>query len=194
MEFRSFEQSRIANQDDSLNKKKKQPKSTMLKKQEFSEHEQREIRHPIIQEAIKKRNELLETRGLLQMSKVDFDTYFASSKFDIRTDLKQGNTGDCYAVAAIHAMSRSPHFEMICRSSMKKRLDGVWEIKIPLLSKNWRMITISPEELLTQENKQFLKRNKRGGNNTRFKNRAIANAGRRGIASFGSSFYKTKIW
>ena len=123
--------------------------------EKFEKRQEREISEPLIEEARSKRNQLLEERGLLPMSKADFDQYFASKDFEIRTDLKQGNTGDCYAVAAIHAMSRSPHFEMIVRSSMKKLPDGSWEVKIPLLSKRFQTITITSEELLPQENKNL---------------------------------------
>ena len=122
--------------------------------------EKREIGNPVIEEARERWNQLMESRGLFQMSKVDFGTYFSSHEFDIRTDLKQQNIGDCYLVAAIHAMSQSPQFEMMVRDSMKKLSDGSWEVKMPLLNKDGKVVTIIPEEILPQQNKQFLRRGK----------------------------------
>ena len=61
--------------------------------------EQREIIGPVIEEARKKRNQLLEDRGVLQMSREDFNTYFASKDFDIGADLEQGGVADCQLVA-----------------------------------------------------------------------------------------------
>src|SRR3989344_5601164 len=129
---------------------------------EYLKREQREINKPVIEEAKRKRDQLLEARGLLSMSKVDFDTNFSSKDFEVRSDLKQQNVGDCHAVAAIHAMSRSPHFETICMSSIKKLPDGSWQVRVPLMSENGQMITITPEELLPQKNRRFLKRSKKG--------------------------------
>lgn len=108
---------------------------------EYLKREQREISRPVIEEAKRKRDQLLEARGILSMSKEDFSKYFSSKDFEVRSDLKQQNVGDCYAVAAIHAMSRSPHFEMICRSSMKRLPDGSWQVRVPLMSESGQMIT-----------------------------------------------------
>lgn len=127
---------------------------------DYLEHHQKEIAEPIIQEARIKRNELLDGRGVFQMSEEDFNTYFLPAGiFNNRESiLKQDNVGDCYAVAAIHAFSRSPHFEMICRSSMRRLADGSWEVRLPFLSQDGEVITITPDELVPQKNAQFLKR------------------------------------
>ena len=107
-------------------------------------------------EAMGKR--LLEKRGLFQMSREEYGQYFHTipNNFTIKPELNQGNVGDCYAVAAIHALSRSPHFEIIVRSSMKRHPDGSWEVKIPLFSEKGRTIIITPEDITSQENKQYL--------------------------------------
>lgn len=119
-----------------------------------------ELSRPIIEEARRKRDQLLEsTRGFL-MTKEDFNRYFTSGNFAIHASLKQQNVGDCYLVAAIHAMSCSPYFEMICRSSIKRMPDSSWQVKIPLMSENGEIVTITPKEILPQRNKQFLKKRK----------------------------------
>lgn len=158
---------------------------------EHLKREQREIGDPVIKEAVKKRDQLLEARGLLQMPKADFDAYFASNEFGILADLKQQNIGDCYAVAAIHAMSRSPHFEMICRSSMKRLPDGSWEVKIPLLSENGQVITIAPDELLPQKNRRFLKWSKEDWIDLRRKLMLVE--GKEGMQVLEAAFIKQKF-
>lgn len=86
-------------------------KRERLKSREFRAYltrEERENSPEVITEARRRRNQILEARGLLQMPEEDFKEYFASEDFDVRTELNQQNVGDCYAVAAIHAMS-GPH-------------------------------------------------------------------------------------
>jgi len=123
----------------------------------FIRNYERENVAPVIEEAKRMRNKILEERGLLQMSQEDYQTYFAPKDFEVGAELNQGNVGDCYAVAALHALSCSPNYEIICRSSMKKLPDGSWEVKIPLLSENGDVINITQEELGPQKNAQFLK-------------------------------------
>lgn len=124
------------------------------------ENEQREVKKTIIQEAQKKRNNILEKNGLFQLSKEDFNNYFLAEGGDAKNKLEQGNTGTCFIVAAIHALSCSPNFELLCRSSMKRLADGSWEVKIPLLDENGETVIITPEETKPQKNEQFLKRKK----------------------------------
>lgn len=121
-------------------------------------NKERTVEAPLIREALNKRNELLEGRGLFSLSKEDFDTHFASENFEIHADLKQGNVGDCYAVAAIHALSTSPHYEMIVRSATERLPDGSWRVRVPFLSTTYETITLTPEDLLPQKNEQFLKK------------------------------------
>ena len=42
---------------------------------------------------------------------------------------------------------------------MKKLLDGSWEIRVPLMSEDVEVVTISPDEILPQENPFFMRRN-----------------------------------
>ncbi len=160
---------------------------------EYLKREQREISRPVIEEAKRKRNQLLEARGLLSMSKTDFDTNFSSKDFEVRVDLKQQNVGDCYAVAAIHAMSRSPHFETICRSSMKRLPDGSWQVRVPLMSENGEMITITPEELLPQKNRQFLRRSEKGGIIPDLRRKLMPVKGKEGLQVLEAAFIKQKF-
>lgn len=160
---------------------------------EYLKREQREISRPVIEEAKRKRDQLLEARGLLSMSKADFDTNFSSKDFEVRADLKQQNVGDCYAVAAIHAMSRSPHFETICRSSMKKLPDGSWQVRVPLMSEDGQMITITPEELLPQKNRQFLRRSEKGGIMPDLRRKLMPVKGKEGLQVLEAAFIKQKF-
>ncbi|HCP08271.1 MAG TPA: hypothetical protein DIT25_00510 [Candidatus Moranbacteria bacterium] len=175
-----------------FSKKSSEWAKEIFKGKENTEKREKEISDPLIQEARKKRNQLLESRGLLKMSEDDFKKYFVAREFDIRDELKQANVGDCYAVAAIHALSRSPQFEMICRSSMKKLPNGSWEVRIPLLSEDSQTITITPEELRPQKNKQFLKRGKDGGMpDLRMKLRSMN--GKEGLQVLEAAFIKSKF-
>ena len=167
------------------------PEYTELK--DYLKREQREISRPVIEEAKRKRDQLLEARGILSMSKADFDTYFLSKEFEVRADLKQQNVGDCYLVAAIHAMSRSPHFETICRSSMKRLPDGSWQVRVPLMSEDGQMITITPEELLPQKNRQFLRRSEKGGIMPDLRRKLMPVKGKEGLQVLEAAFIKQKF-
>ena len=123
--------------------------------QDFFKHE-RKLSEPLHEEVREMRDRLLESRGRLPMSKEDFDLYFSPKDFEVSADLKQQNVGDCYLIAAIHAMSCSPHFELLCRSSMERSSDGSWRVKIPLLNEDGEWITVTKEEILPQKNKKFL--------------------------------------
>lgn len=160
---------------------------------EYLKREQREISRPVIEEAKRKRDQLLEARGLLSMTKADFDTNFSSKDFEVRADLKQQNVGDCYVVAAIHAMSRSPHFETICRSSMKKLPDGSWRVRVPLMNKDGQIITITPEELLPQKNRQFLRQSKKGGIMPDLRIKLMPVNGKEGLQVLEAAFIKQKF-
>ncbi len=154
--------------------------------------EQREISKPLIEEAKRRRDRILEARGFLSMSKVDFDTYFSSNDFEVRAGLQQQNVGDCYAVAAIHAMSRSPHFEMICRSSMKRLSDSSWEVRIPLMSESGEVITITPDELSPQKNERFLRR-ERGHLLPDLRRKLKPLKGKEGLQVLEAAFIKAKF-
>lgn len=119
---------------------------------------EKEVGAPLHREAREHRDKLLAGRGNFQLSKNDFDQHFSKGDFVVHEGLRQQNVGDCYAVAALHAFSQSPNFEMMVRSSTKRLPDGSWEVKIPLLDKNAETITVSPEEMQSQWNPGFLKR------------------------------------
>ena len=123
--------------------------------QDFFRYE-KELPESLHEEAREERDRLLESQGKLPMSKEDFDRYFSSEDFEVSADLKQQNVGDCYLIAAIHAMSRSPNFELFCRSSMERLHDGSWRVKIPLLSEDGEWITITKEEISPQKSREFL--------------------------------------
>jgi hypothetical protein len=151
------------------------------------------LSRPIREEAKRKRNQLLEAGGFFLMSKEEFTRYFISEGFEIHASLKQQNVGDCYLVAAIHAMSCSSHFEMICRSSMKRMIDGSWQVKIPLMSENGQIITITPEEILPQRNKQFFKRGEYNKIIPDLRPRLNPLKGKEGLQVLESAFIKAKF-
>ena len=128
----------------------------LLSRREEREQEE-EVSKLLFGEARMVRDYILESQGKLLMPKEDFDRYFSSKDFDISADLRQQNVGDCYLIAAIHAMSCSPNFELFCRSSMERLHDGSWRVKIPLLSEDGEWITITQEEILPQKNRKFLR-------------------------------------
>ncbi len=118
-----------------------------------------EIRPEVIKEAREEATRVFEGRGLFTLTKEEFNTYFISAEdFDAGPELKQSNIGDCYLVAAIHALSRSPNFETICRASMLRQSDGSWEIKIPLLGEQSDVVKITQEEIGAQNNNRFFKK------------------------------------
>lgn len=173
-----------------IEKPSERPEYDELK--DYLEQVDKELSGPIIEEAKRKRSQLLESRGLFSLSKEDFDTYFASRELEIGADLKQGNTGDCYIVAAVHAISRSPHFEMVVRSSMKRLPGGVWEVKIPLLSEGGEVVTIFPEEILPQKNRKFFKR-KRGEVIPDLRKKLTPLKGKEGMRALEAAFIKQKF-
>lgn len=181
------------NADTGAEKSESNERTEYTELKDYLKREQREVSRPIIEEARRRRNQLLEERGLFLMSKSDFNAYFSSKNFEIRADLKQQNVGDCYAVAAIHAMSCSPHFEMICRSSMKRLPDGSWQVRLPLMSEEGQMVTITPEELLPQKNRQFLKRNQKDGKMPDLRRKLKPVKGKEGLQVLEAVFIKQKF-
>ncbi|MBP9801099.1 MAG: hypothetical protein KBC83_00310 [Candidatus Moranbacteria bacterium] len=113
--------------------------------------------HPqVFREARGKLVDLLEKRNKFVLSKKGYEQYFTDKHLE-RKGFRQGNVGDCYAVAALHALSESPNFEMLVRSSCRRLPDGTWKVRIPLLDERGAMISISPEEISSQRNTGFLK-------------------------------------
>ncbi|MBI3632071.1 MAG: hypothetical protein HY225_01325 [Candidatus Vogelbacteria bacterium] len=153
---------------------------------------EKELSELTIREARDKRNELLEDRGLFHLSKEDFQKYFASTEFDVRAKMNQQNVGDCYLIAAIHALSCSPHYEMIVRSSVKRLQDGSWGVRIPLLSQRGKFIRITPNEIEPQKNPRFLEP---GFLNKSSDKREVLYPvkGREGLQVLESAFMKSKF-
>ena len=152
---------------------------------------ERDLPKGIIEEARKRRDKLLDARNLFSISEEDFNTYFLSRDSEVHANLKQKNVGDCYLLAAIHAMSCSPNFEMFCRSSMKRLPDGSWQVRFPLMSKDGQVITITPEELLPQSNRQFLGQGKDGKLDSR--EQLIPVEGKEGLQVLEAAFIKQKF-
>ena len=114
--------------------------------------------HPqVFREARGKLVDLLEKRGRFVLPKKDYERYFTDKHLE-RKGFRQGNVGDCYAVAALHVLSESPNFEMLVRSSCQRLPDGTWKVRIPLLDERGVTISISPEEISSQRNTGFLRR------------------------------------
>lgn len=105
--------------------------------------EKNEVDRSLIQKVKNKRDALLEENNLL-MPKDEFIKFFSSQ---LRQPL---NIAECYLVGAINAIKNSPHFEIMCRSSIKKLDNGSWQVKLPLLSNDGEIITIDPDEILPQ--------------------------------------------
>lgn len=113
--------------------------------------------HPqVFREAREKLVDLLEKRDKFVLSEKGYERYFTDKHLE-RKGFRQGNVGDCYAVAALHALSESPNFEMLVRSSCRRFPDGTWKVRIPLLDERGATISISPEEISSQRNTGFLK-------------------------------------
>lgn len=103
-------------------------------------------------------SEVMDRETDFAMPKEDFEKYFGVDNFSNSPTLKKINIGDCYAIAAIHSMSLSPFFEIMCRSAMRQIEDGSWEVSLPLLGVKKSKIIITQEELLPEKNKNFLKK------------------------------------
>ncbi|MEI7498385.1 MAG: C2 family cysteine protease [Candidatus Falkowbacteria bacterium] len=158
---------------------------------DFGERREKEIDVPLITEAREHLSQVLDDRGLMTMSKTEYEEFFGSTDFGIHSDLKQQNVGDCYAVAAIHAMRCSPNFELLVRTSMKKNKDGTWDVKIPLLDKNGQTVNITPEELLPQRNEKFLQ--KKGKYSVDLRPKLRPAAGKEGFLVLEAAYIKLKF-
>lgn len=108
----------------------------------------------LLQEARRCREKILEKKGFFSLSEEEYKQYF-SDVYSGQQKFKQGNVGNCYAVAAIHALSQSENFELMARSSMQRLQDGSWEVRIPLFDRNGKKVTITQGEIQPQENKNF---------------------------------------
>lgn len=105
-----------------------------------------------VREAQQVRNRILEGQGRLTLNREDFSQYFTQEYKALGKGLNQRNVLDCYLVAAIDAMSHSPHFELMMRTSLKKLPNGDWEVKIPLMDPSGETIIITQKEIQSQWN------------------------------------------
>jgi len=121
---------------------------------------EKENSEPTIKEAREKYIQILEQRGLFKLSKEDFQKYLSPEVSGPKDILMQQNVGNCFAVSGFDGLSKSPHFEILCRTSMARLPDGSWQVRIPFMSESGNVVTITPEELLPQKNKRYLRRAK----------------------------------
>ena len=101
-------------------------------------------------EALEKRNKILDDAELLTLSEEDFNTYFPFFDLGIGekgVDMQQRNTGNCYLVSVVEALCRWSHFEMVCRSSVKRNPDASWEVQVPFMNERGDSVTITQREL-----------------------------------------------
>ncbi len=124
--------------------------------------QEKRLNPSVLREARGKLMDLLEGRSKFMLSGEEYERYFTDRHLE-QKGLRQGNFGDCYAVAALHALSESPNFEMLVRSSCRRLPDGTWNVRIPLLDEQGATILISPEEISSQRNVGFLRRSHRQG-------------------------------
>ena len=75
--------------------------------------------------------------------------------------LKQQNVGNCYLISALNSLRKSPHYEAIIRLSIQK-VNGGYNIKIPLWSKNWQVIFVNLDDIQPQKNINLGKRDNSG--------------------------------
>src|SRR3989344_3647419 len=90
-------------------------------------------------------------------------------------------------------MIRSPNFEMMVRSSMKRLPDGSWQVKVPLLSEEAKLITITPEDLLPQKNEQFLKAKRKGDIIPDLRRRLMPLKGKEGLQVLEAAYMKSEF-
>lgn len=98
-------------------------------------------------EAIERQTALLEKENLFSLSKRDFRKCFPYTSRE-GTGISQANVGNCYLVSFIDALRRWPHFEMVCRLSIRRDEEGkTWNVSIPLMNKKGTVVTITDKEL-----------------------------------------------
>lgn len=105
----------------------------------------------LIIEAQRQRVEMLDRQGKLKMSKEEYEKYFKKG------EIKQTDGDNCYALASLDAIQHSPQAEAMIRASMKKNPDGSWEVGMPLMNDDGKIITVSPKEMQPQINPDYLK-------------------------------------
>jgi len=61
-------------------------------------------------------------------------------------EIKQTDLGNCYAYTGFNLLKNSNFFDAIVQTSLKKTPSG-WEVTVPLGSRNWKVIKVSPTEI-----------------------------------------------
>lgn len=67
---------------------------------------------------------------LLRQSELSLPESSYKSLFE--QPIAQQNVGNCYLIAALNTMKRSPYFKFLVRSGVREVKRGVWEVSIPL--------------------------------------------------------------
>ncbi|PCI24155.1 hypothetical protein COB57_05590 [Candidatus Peregrinibacteria bacterium] len=95
------------------------------------------------------------------LSKQDYDIIFHEW-----SNIKQSNVGNCYLIAALNTLRFSTHCEFLIRTSFK-RVEGGWEVKIPLGSPDASSVFITQADLRPQKNSNYNKMDSDGNVDTR---------------------------
>lgn len=105
------------------------------------------------------RDQLITWKYDVSLSKDEYYQYFSQEYKQLGKWLSQWNTWNCYLVATLDALSYSPYFELMMRTSLNRLPNWEWEVKIPLMDPNWETVIITPQELKAYNSVPFLKRN-----------------------------------
>lgn len=144
-------------------------------------------------EAKKRMSAVLEKSGYFRMSHEEYQSYFETQDFRIAGNLKQGNFGDCYLVAALYALSRSSFFEVMVRGGMKKEEDGSWNVRWPLLHQEFKPVIVTSEDMSVQDNPKFLHRHGEGRIFPDFRRELRPLKGGEGFLALEAVFIKNKF-
>lgn len=144
-------------------------------------------------EAKKRMSAVLEKSGYFRMSHEEYQSYFETQDFRIAGNLKQGNFGDCYLVAALYALSRSSFFEVMVRGGMKKEEDGSWNVRWPLLHQEFKPVIVMSEDMSVQDNPKFLHRHGEGRIFPDFRRELRPLKGGEGFLALEAVFIKNKF-
>ncbi|MFA7685938.1 MAG: hypothetical protein WCX95_04020, partial [Candidatus Gracilibacteria bacterium] len=106
-----------------------------------------------------------QQQKILQERSTLSEQEFQASFKDKKASLRQGNVGDCYLVAGLNSLRRSPFFETIVRLSVKPTTQGGqsgWEVKIPLGDVNGETVFVAKSELGSHPNPNVGKPDRHG--------------------------------
>ncbi len=143
--------------------------------------------------AKKRMSSILEKSGYFRMSHEEYQSYFQTQDFRVTGDLKQGNFGDCYLVAALYALSRSSFFEVMVRAGMKREENGDWNVRWPLLHQEFDPVIVSQEDMSAHDNPKFLQRHTKGRILPDFRRALRPLKGGEGFLALEAVFIKNKF-